>query len=294
MAEQITVRVQLKDLPDRVVEDVRRQTGDYVIPIVLDQTPRGSGTLVQIDDWLGILTAEHVAKHPTKPELRLAWTGHPERFLRTALGPFAHDLSISTNALRVVTTTRTSDAYGPDLAFVGLPPSPFLSEIRARKSFYNLTLKTDQRRGDALSDVGFFVLCGFPAVKDFTGPAELGFQYTKGLYGYAMLTGPERYEKKEEWDYYEMGVSQQSADDFERTFGGVSGGAVWRAFAERVEKDPPGREYLERLTLAGVAFYEFDDRSLPRFYVRAHGPLSIYDNLIRLVREQLGKLVQAP
>jgi hypothetical protein len=281
------MRVQLRDLPQKISEEVRRQTGDYVIPIVLDQTPRGSGTLVQIDDWLGILTAEHVARHPTKPELRLTWTGHPERFLRTAVGSFAHDLSISTNALRIVTTTRISDPYGPDLAFIALAPSSFLSEVRARKSFYNLTLKTDQRRSDALADLGFFALCGFPAVKDFTGPAELGFNYTKGLYGYAMLTGPERYEKKDEWDYYEMGVSQQSADEFERTFGGVSGGAVWRAFVERVEKDAPGSECLERLTLAGVAFYEFDDRSLARFYVRAHGPLSIYDNLIRLVRQEL-------
>jgi hypothetical protein len=279
--------VQLKDLPGNVVEEVRRQTGDYVVPIVLDQTPRGSGTLVQIDDWFGILTAEHVARHPTKPELRLTWTGHPERFLRTAVGPFAHDLSISTNALRIVTTTRTSDPYGPDLAFIALPLSPFLSEVRARKSFFNLTIKTDQRRSDALLDVGFFALCGFPAVKDFTGPAELGFHYTKGLYGYSMLTGPERYEKRDEWDYYELGVSQQSADEFQRTFGGVSGGAVWRTFVQRAEKDPPGREHLERLTLAGVAFYEFDDRSLPRFYVRAHGPLSIYNNLIQLVREQL-------
>src|SRR5436189_4330017 len=102
MAKPRTMRVQLKDLPHNVIEEIRRQTGDYVVPIVIDHTPSGSGTLVQIDEWLGILTAEHVARHPTKAEMRLGWTGHPERFLRTALGPFAHDLSISTNALRII------------------------------------------------------------------------------------------------------------------------------------------------------------------------------------------------
>jgi len=84
-----------------------------------------------------------------------------------------------------------------------------------------------------------------------------------------------------------MGVSQESANGFERTFGGVSGGAVWRAVPHRRDKDPPGAEYIGALTLAGVAFYEVDDTSKPRFYVRAHGPRSIYENVIRIVRAAL-------
>src|SRR5215212_6559791 len=97
--------VRLSDLGDKAVEQCRRQTGDYVLPLVCDFTPLGSGTLVQIDEWQGILTAEHVV-HPERADLHLDYTGHPERLLRTAVGPFVHDLSISTNALRFVTTKR--------------------------------------------------------------------------------------------------------------------------------------------------------------------------------------------
>jgi len=287
VAQSQRIRVQLKELGEPAVEYVRRVAGDYVLPIVCDYTPLGSGTLVQIDRWQGILSAEHVMRHPTRDDLRLTYTGHPDRFLRTAVGPFAHDLSITTNALRIIATDRESNPYGPDLAFVLLPPSPFLGELTARKSFYNLTLKTEERKAAALSDAGFFALCGFPAVRDFTAPAELGFSETRGLYGYSMLTGPEHYERKDHWDYYEMGVSQNSADEFQRTFGGVSGGAVWRAVPYRRAHDSPGAEYIGAMTLAGVAFYEMDDRSKPRFYVRAHGPLSIYDTLIDLVRAAL-------
>ena len=124
MTKETETRVKLADLPEPVVEDVRRQAYDYTVPIVVDYTPHGTGTLVQIDNWLGILTAEHVTNDPDDPKLSLNWTGYPERFLRTVLGPFAHDLSISTNALRLIMTERTSKEYGPDLAFIVLPPSP--------------------------------------------------------------------------------------------------------------------------------------------------------------------------
>ncbi len=102
-----------------------------------------------------------------------------------------------------------------------------------------------------------------------------------------MLTGPEKYEIRDCWDYYEIGVSQESANEFERKFGGVSGGAVWRVVPHRDAKAAEGEEYVGQMTLAGVAFYEMDDRSQPRFYVRAHGPHSIYEQLIDLVRAQL-------
>jgi hypothetical protein len=282
------IRVRLDSVPERVTEEVRRTTGDYAIPLVVDYLPLGSGTLVQIDQSCGILTAEHAVNHPSKPHLRLNYTGHPERLLRTAVGPFPHDLSISTNALRIVTSIRASEDYGPDLAFIALPAeAPFLHELKARKSFYNLTVKTAERKAAALDDVGFFALCGFPAVRDFTEAPSHGFTTVNGLYGYAMFTGPDKYEERNDWDYYEMGVSQESANEFERTFGGVSGGAVWRVEMQRREDAQLGSEYMSRITLAGVAFYEMDDRDQKRFFVRSHGPCSIYEKLINLVRKTL-------
>jgi hypothetical protein len=278
--------VQLSALPGAMLENVRRATGDYIVPLVAEYTAIGSGTLIQIDQWSGILTAEHVVR-ASKPDLRLDWVGTPARYLRTSLGPFAHDLSIPTHALRIVTTERLSDAYGPDLAFVVLPPGPFLDQIKAKKSFYNLSLKTEQRKSAALDDGGFFALCGFPAVRNFDAPPELGFSIVNGLYGYAMFSGPDIHEMREGWDYYEIGVSQESADDFERNFGGVSGGSVWRIVAGRRAGDEPGQEYVHDMTFVGVAFYQMDDRNETRFFVRCHGPISVYDKFIDLIRATL-------
>src|SRR5260370_6809044 len=102
-----------------------------------------------------------------------------------------------------------------------------------------------------------------------------------------MLTGPEKYEKQDGWDYYQMGVSQQAANEFERTFGGVSGGGVWRVNAERRKEDQPGQEILNGITFAGVAFFEIDDIKAEHFTVRPHGPPSIYDHFIDEVRGEL-------
>lgn len=281
------IRVQLQDVPETVTEDVRRTTGDYTIPIVVNDLAIGSGTLVQIDQWPGILTAQHVVKHPTRQDLQLDYTGYPERRLRTSVGPFAHDLSTSTNEIQLVTSTRASDEFGPDVAFIALPEGPFLHELKARKSFYNLTLRTNERRAVALDDVGFFALCGFPAVRDFQAAPELGFTLVNGLNGYAMFTGPQDYKEGKGWDWYELGVSQGSADDFERNLGGVSGGAVWRVELVRRDDNVPGTEFVNRVTLAGVAFFQMDDRPANRFFVRSHGPISIYDRLVELVRTEL-------
>jgi hypothetical protein len=281
-----TFRIRLSELPDALVEEIRRITGDYTLPIVSGYTPLGSGTLVQIDQWRGLLTARHVVQ-PENPDLRLDVTGYPERFLRTAVGPFAHDLSITTNALRFVITPRKSKEYGPDLAFIALPPGPFLHAIMARKSFFNLTKNTAERKKMALNDTGFFALCGFPAVKDFSVAAELGFAVVNRLLGYSMLTGPEYYEERDGWDYYEMPVSQQAANEFERTFGGVSGGGVWRANAKRGEDDNPGQEVLHNMTLAGVAFFQVDDLKEKHFAIRAHGPTSLYDRFLEQMWDEL-------
>lgn len=287
MAESDPFLVQLDTLPETVVDAVRHATRDYTVPVIANDTRLGTGTLVQIDQWVGILTAEHVIHAPGKNDLWLDHTGFPERFLRTSIGEFAHDLSISANALRIVTTARLSDDYGPDLAFVALPASPFLHELRARKSFYNVTLNALTKTRIAQTDAGFFAVCGFPAVKDFSGPAEHGFISTTSLRGYVMFTGPESYEHRNDWDYYEVGVSQESANEFERKFGGVSGGGVWRILISAGRGGPPEDVLISDLALAGVAFHETDDRGEGRFFIRAHGPVSIYNAFVELARNTL-------
>ena len=46
-------------------------------------------------------------------------------------------------------------------------------------------------------------------------------------------------------------------------------------------------EYYQGMTLAGVAFYEENHLPDGKFFVRTHGPRSIYEEFLSLVRKEL-------
>jgi hypothetical protein len=115
----------------------------------------------------------------------------------------------------------------------------------------------------------------------------LGFAETRGLYGYAFITGADKHEVRSGWDYFELGVSHKEIESMGSSFGGVSGGGLWHFTLGRRRGEKPGREKLIRCTFAGVAFYQEDHGVGSRFFVRAHGPRSVYDTFIDVVRSQL-------
>jgi hypothetical protein len=65
-----------------------------------------------------------------------------------------------------------------------------------------------------------------------------------------------------------------------RSYGGVSGGGLWRIYFE-----PDGSNTVRERRLVGVAFYEFPDTD-STLRINCHGPRSIYDQLIKSVREK--------
>jgi hypothetical protein len=222
--------------------------------------------------------------------LSLDHTGFPDRKLYTTVTNFTnfpHKVSVSSNALRIVTTERLNDDFGPDLAFIVLPPSEMRSELIARKSFYNLTFKPSEKKARALTNLGLVPFCGYPRTADFSGPRTLGFRETHGLFGFIFFTAPEKYEERSGWDYYELAVERGEIEKLRYTFGGVSGGGIWRIPILREAGKPQGTEVLGETTFAGVAFLEEDRQDVPRFFVRAHGPASIYDAFVPMVRDQL-------
>ena len=73
------------------------------------------------------------------------------------------------------------------------------------------------------------------------------------------------------------------------SFGGVSGGGVWRVPVYRKKGDPKGAEYYQNRTLAGVAFYEENHLPDGRFFVRTHGPKSLYRTFLPELRKGLAK-----
>lgn len=287
MIEDETFSIKLEDLSEKAREDIKQCTANYTVAVIINDIPMGSGTLVKIDEYYGLLTAEHVVRPPGRPELHLDTTSSNGPKLLLPPAPFPGGQAIESSVLRVITTKRTGDTYGPDLAFIVLPPSPLLRELKARRSFYPLGQDVATKLSTALSDSGFVAFCGFPNSLLLTHKPSLGFTEVKEVRGFAFLTGPDKYEKRAPWDFFELGVSRAEMLDIGESFGGVSGGGLWRIPVYRRKNDPEGSEYVKDMTFAGVAFYEENHLPNGRFFVRAHGPQSIYEKFLTDVRTQL-------
>jgi hypothetical protein len=139
-------------LAEPLTEEVRCITKTYTVPMIVNGAPLDSGTLVQIDNHFGILSAGHVVNHPRRRELQLTYAGCPERILLTSIAKFAHSRSISTNLLGVVKANRSSNAYRPDLAFFEAPKAAMLAELRAKKRGCGLTNYRGPQQQESLGE----------------------------------------------------------------------------------------------------------------------------------------------
>jgi hypothetical protein len=272
-----TFKYKIKELPKSLIKLAADECGRYSIPLIVNEQFMGSGTLVKIDNIHGVLTAEHVVNNPRDANLRLKCDSKSTQYFQTSIADFAHELKIPARLLSLFTTRRRCDFCGPDLAFIRIPDSPFLGEIQARKSFYNLAIDPKKRKKTALNDRGIMVVCGWPAEEQIEGRAELGFSSTKGLMGYGFITGQVEYDYRDALDYVEVGVSYKSYKNVPpESFAGVSGGGLWRVPVFRKAVETVNKAYYSRCYLSGVAFYQTDVRGRLR-RIRCHGPRSIYE-----------------
>jgi hypothetical protein len=264
----------LEGMPEAEKETVRRYTADYTVPILVNFQSLGTGTLVRIAGQPGILTAEHVV-NPGDRKLRMV-SPDDDQVFQTSIADYPHLLQIESKWLTICRTARTSDLHGPDLAFIKLPPGPFLSAVETRKSFLPIDpSNVDERINKALEQSAFMAFIGFPAEDKRKSEPSHGFSEVELLQGYTFFTGQEKYYMEKGWDYLEVGVSRKPGNTAPESFGGVSGGGLWTLPIERKAWHPPGKEYFAGIFFAGVAFYESDTESGHQF-IRAHGPESIY------------------
>jgi hypothetical protein len=277
---QETFQLQLQDLPEAAQDMVAQETRPYTVVIIINDEQIGSGTLVKIGSSHGVLTAEHVVRHPKRPDLHLDSTNPNGPRLLLPPADFPDGIPIESFALRVFTTKRPSGSHSPDLAFVVLPPSPLLNELMLRKSFYPLAVSPINSMSNALDEIGYVAFCGFPGALQEKHQPSHGYSSVIKAQGFAFITGPDRYYRSNGWDYYELGFTPKEIPEIE-TFGGVSGGGVWRIPIFRKQGDKPGQEQIGKPTLAGVAFYEDWNPAKARFFVTTHGPRSIYSKFLR-------------
>lgn len=268
----------LSDLKPELRKEMEQLVQPFVIPLIVDGQPCGTGTLVQFGKTCGILTAQHVASVIKKGKK-----------LVTLAESYSNSLEIETVYLTEVLATKPKGSdVGPDLAFLAIPPVSFRDQLMARKSFLNGGKDWKSRCLQASrTGWGVVVFSGYPACLCFDAVADRHFKSVSGLkHMFAHCTGEELRER-DGYDYLDLKVDYRTEPRSPTTFGGASGGSVWRVFVEREYNQPTGTETISGSCLIGVAFYQ-SDRDNDSRTIRCHGPKSIYEEFFPQVAEKLG------
>jgi hypothetical protein len=242
---------------------------------VEDAESAGSGTLVTVGSFHGVLTAAHVIDRIVKEKQIgiVRYLGDSSRFDKQIL--------VVEHTDNVVMRTKEFLPTGPDLGFLRLPEES-LGWLKAKNSFYNLT----KRREHVLLNK-----CPAPAYMDsITGMIH---EFTKdaasekpsvrrkvftAIFGGVVPVMWQYYFGEFELYYYRP----TSNPDFElpKSFEGTSGGAVWRLYP--AESD--GRVEIIERRLLGVPFHQSRDPDGERI-ITCHGPRGIYGRLVDKVTE---------
>ena len=98
----------------------------------------------------------------------------------------------------------------------------FTRQLRASKSFYNLTKDPVGRIKEALEPLGFMAFFGYVVEQITDAPRESGFGEVRRIQGYAFQTGPETRHQRDGFDYVDLGCGRVFCTGMPRSFGGVS------------------------------------------------------------------------
>ena len=236
-----------------------------------DASVVGSGTLVTIGAAYGVVTARHVIeKLERKKELALV------RFPLKADVIQSHRLD--TRELEFLPLPGTDGPDGPDLGFIRLPLVT-QEVLIATSSFYPLSAKRPSMK-DHYKGLG---MCDFVAgvVSEWTTDVELTKKHRVKRFTLMMsagFSGDEREHCGLDVATFEPGPKPDISPP--SSYGGVSGGGVWRIFFK-----PDGSNDVEHRRLIGTAFYEFDPGDgIKR--ISHHGYRALEECLVQAVREK--------
>jgi hypothetical protein len=272
--------IRVTDIPLDFYNSATKQLINYGIGIVKiiekelteDAILIGSGTLVDIDRNLGILTAQHVID-------ALPADG----IIGFIISEKLHKFSLDAQTLTAIRVGRGQDpSSGPDLGFIKLP-NVILGSIKALKSFYNVGIKRDKiLQEPPENDLGVWCICGIPNEETrHEGPSR-GFETVKGFVEFCGFGGVSKQYCSGEFDYFNFDVHYSEGTQSPISFGGVSGGGLWQAV---IAQKPDGELVLKEAILSGVAFYQsplVDNKRI----IKCHGRQSIYNQLYNTVKKE--------
>ncbi|MFH1674854.1 MAG: hypothetical protein ABIF87_15740 [Pseudomonadota bacterium] len=275
------------DIPVDIIKEASKQISHYAVGIVKihkrlsseDAILAGSGTLVEIDGTLGILTAHHVIKElPSHGEIGLILS---EQIHRYTLQPG------SVKKIKIASGPKASE--GPDLAFLIFQPTDLrqikaLGQIKAKKSFYNLLLRRDRIiNNPPENDMGIWILCGFPDERTIREASDRGFDTIMAFHGLCDAGWVEKEYISESYDYLEFDVRyDKNGLQRPRSFKGVSGGGLWQVLLMR---SSDGIIKPQEIILSGVAFYQSPVIN-NILSIKCHGRQSIYRILYDVIKDK--------
>jgi len=272
--------IRVSEITDELIERISKRLSHYLAGILRieeretseDVSLIGSGTLIQIDNVYGILTAHHVAK-------ALSSKGEIGLVLSTQVNKPRLDLQ----TLRIIEVGRGDiPSEGPDLAVITLPQGP-LGTIKALKSFYNLSFKRDKILTKPLpNDIGIWFLCGFIDERTIEKRHTQGFDTLKGFYAQFSASGIEKEYTSQDYDYLKTVAHYKPERDLPMSFGGTSGGGLWQVPLLGSAK---GELEIKEMILSGVAFYQSEKKNNMR-KIKCHGRQSIYKTAYEFIKKE--------
>jgi hypothetical protein len=220
--------------------------------------------LIDIEGHRGVLTAKHVAdclKYSEK--IGLVFSSN------------LHGCEIEKNYIQIINVQGSSlESKDLDLSIIIIPDN-FLGTIRAHKSFFNISLHRNTiLQSSVVTNDGIWALCGLPGEYETTEEPQQGFDVVY-VYTFSCIF-MNKIENEYRCDEYDLLTARISYDNADRTvvpdsFGGVSGGGLWKFELYRVD----GRSEVRNNMLLGVAFYQTALNDNTR-YIRFYGWNSIY------------------
>jgi hypothetical protein len=256
------------DFPQEDLDRLVRDVGKYSVAVLGvrqqgDPVPLhfiGSGSLVSVSEACYILTAAHVWREIKRyPKMALT--------LKEAQD---HCFSIDTESVVATTSGAVQTVeWGPDLAFLHLPPESVSTIEAAQGVFYNMSKRKEAALRTAPEmRFGVWLLMGAPAASAVLRPNHAALQIT------GFLAAIPRQHNRYGFDYLDVNANL-SSPGVPRSFGGVSGGGLWHIMTNVTSK----RQFWwshEGINLEGVAFYQSDQTEGRRF-IRCHGRQTIYE-----------------
>lgn len=233
----------------------------------------GSGTLVQIGDSYGILTAYHVLEY-------LRGDKTIGLILANTIKPFRHRVEVRSDTMSwVKIACPGNESEGPDLAIL-LLSSVDVVRLKVQKTFYNLPKREWLLHTPPALDVGIWFLCGFADEATSERQPERGPGRIKVFEGACGDGWVENEYRVGDFDYLDFEVAYGAINGPPQSFGGFSGGGLWQVPMMRT---PNGELKAKELLLSGVAFYQ-NPPTGNRRVIKCHGRDGIYTHTIQSVR----------